>query len=68
MVVIVLIVIVLLDKGGERTGSTRVDMGFEGARRLSFVSCVGSTGEALLWAPRHGDRFILPVNLGVVLT
>ena len=36
-------------------------------RRLSLVSHVGSTGQALLRASRHGDRFILPIDLSVVL-
>ena len=66
-VVIVVIFVIFLNEGGERAGSTRVDMGFESTRPLSFISRVGSTGQALLRAPRHGDRFILPVNLWVVL-
>ena len=43
-VIIVLIVVVLLDEGGERAGSTRVDTGFEGTRGLSFVSRIRSAG------------------------
>ena len=50
-VVIVLVFVIFLHKGGERARSTCVDTGFESTRRLSFVSHVGSTGQALLWAP-----------------
>ena len=42
-------------------------VGFESVRRLLFVSHVGSAGCALLQAPRHGNRFTLPVDLGVML-
>ena len=67
VVIIDLVFIIFLDEGGEQAGSTRVDTGFESVRGLSFVSRVSSTGQALLQAPRHGDRFVLPVNLWVAL-
>ena len=66
-VIIVLVFIIFLNEGGEQAGLTCIDMGFKGMRRLSLVSHVGLAGRALLWAPRHGDHFTLPVDLGVVL-
>ena len=66
-VVIILVLVVLFDEGGERAGSAHVDTGFESTRRLSLVSRIGSTGQTLLRAPQHGDFFVLPVDLGVVL-